>query len=209
MPEPTTDPRVIPRQGPAGPSDRWFGLPKWAVILIGVAGLLLAWYLWKNKDNKSSLGSVPAGTEPDTTNGVTAADIGGTPADNSFATNTDLTAIEQQIQQLQNSLFQLQQSNGGNGAGINLGDPGGVSRTITPGTAGDTLPVVGPTDIRPPIGGVIDAGAGDGLGYIGPQYIAPGANTFTQPIYNREPITSSVGTGRPTGGDTTPIVRPV
>ena len=104
------------------------GLPKWAFFAIIIVGVVLAWYIYKRSQssNAASLQTANAGTEPDTTNGVTAADIGGTPADNSFATQTDAQAIEEQIQSLQDSLFQLQQSNGGNGAGIPTG-PGGAT----------------------------------------------------------------------------------
>ena len=123
---------------PAGDPNKIMGLDKKVFWVIIALGLLLAFYIWRRSKNTSSsaLTSANAGAEPDTTNGVTAADIGGTPADNSFATNTDLSAIEQQIQQLQDSLFQLQQSNGGNGAGITDpskgGSPGGVTGGVNP-----------------------------------------------------------------------------
>ena len=108
------------------------GLPKWAFFVVIALGVVVAWYIYKRSQsaNAASLQTANAGTEPDTTNGVTAADIGGTPADNSFATQTDEMAIEEQIQALQNSLFQLQQSNGGNGAGL----PNGSSSTAGGGT---------------------------------------------------------------------------
>ena len=126
--------------GPMKDPNKIMGLPKWAFFVIIAIGLVLAWYIWKRSqaNNAASLQTANAGAQPDTTNGVTAADIGGTPADNSFATQTDAQALEEQIQALQNSLFQLQQSNGGNGAGL----PGGT--TASPGGSITGQPITFP-----------------------------------------------------------------
>lgn len=116
--------RMAPR--PMGNPDKIMGMPKWAFYVVIVLGLILAYYIYKRSTaaSSASLQTADAGTEP-TTNGLTAADIGGTPSDNSFATQTDEDALESQIQSLQSSYAQLAASNGGGGAGLQPGSPGG------------------------------------------------------------------------------------
>lgn len=194
------------------------GVKKPVFYAIVVGGLILAFYIWRrSKNNPNNLQTANAGAEPDTTNGVTAADIGGTPADNSFATNTDLTALEEQLQALQNSLFQLQQSNGGNGAGLPGGDPGGVSttppggsNTINPGSQSGggqmtdgsgvstpggsitgspptTLPIVYPGITNTPTTPVVGPVSSEPIHYFGPQ----GAGSYIPPPVTTTPQTSS------------------
>lgn len=193
--------RMAVRQG--GDPNKIMGVKKPVFWVIIALGLVLAFYIWRRtKNSGSDLQSANAGTQPDT-NGVTAADIGGTPADNSFATNTDLTAIEQQIQQLEQSLFQLQQSNGGNGAGLPGGDVGGLSTTPNTGTnttggftepGGNPGPVIGdgsgvntpsgtPTGTSTPIPGI----GTEPIHYFGPG----GAGIYTPPPVTTTPQTSS------------------
>jgi hypothetical protein len=92
------------------------GLPKWAFWGVMVVGVILAFYIWKRSQNSAA--DSAANSNSDADQGLTAADIGGTPEDNSFATDTDLTALEEQIQQMENSIQQLEASGGGGGAGI-------------------------------------------------------------------------------------------
>lgn len=132
---------------PAGDPNKIMGVPKPVFYIVLILGLILAFYIWRRSKSNPPASDVAAGTQPsDTTNGVTAADIGGTPSDNSFATNTDMTAIEEQIKSLQDSLFQLQQSNGGNGAGLPDPSSGGTK------TPGGGIPT--PTPITFPFPGV-------------------------------------------------------
>lgn len=121
-----------------GDPNKIMGVNKKVFWVVVVLGLVLAYYIYrKSQNNANSLATTAAGTTPtDTTNGVTAADIGGTPADNSFATATDETALEEQIQQLQTSLAQLEEANGGNGG---LPGPGGSNPS----------PERNPTGLRP------------------------------------------------------------
>jgi hypothetical protein len=123
--------------GPVRDPNKILGLPKWAFWVIMVLGVILAYYIYKH--STSSSGATLDNSAAGTTEGVTAADIGGTPADNSFATQTDQTALEEQIQSLQNSIAELEASNGGNGAGVTTTGPGG-----SPGPTGTTTgPVSG------------------------------------------------------------------
>src|SRR5215475_276492 len=147
--------RMAPRSGSVQPKDptKIMGVKKpvfWAIVALGA---VLAIYIYMRSKNQSTsaLDEADAGAQPNT-NGVTAADIGGTPADNSFATQTDATALEEQIQQLQNALFQLQSTNGGNGAGI------GAVNTIPGGTSASGNPA--PPTVRLP-SGLIDGGIPD------------------------------------------------
>ena len=169
------------------------GLPKWAFFVIIAIGVVLAWYIYKRSQssNAASLQTANAGTEPDTTNGVTAADIGGTPADNSFATQTDATALEEQIQAMQNSLFQLQQSVGGNGAGLPTTGPGGStggdpSGAVTPGGTMTGTPVVNP--IPTPFSGPPDTSTNTPIGTPGGRPIdvpgLPGSGPVMTPQSN-------------------------
>jgi hypothetical protein len=111
------------------------GLPKWAFWGVMVVGVILAFYIWKRSQNNAA--NTAANSNSDADQGLTAADIGGTPADNSFATNTDLTSLEEQIQQMEDSIAQLEASGGGGGAGIT--NPAGPT---TPPITG--VPIPGP-----------------------------------------------------------------
>ena len=187
--------------GPMKDPNKIMGLPKWAFFVIIAIGLVLAWYIWKRSQasNAASLQTANAGAQPDTTNGVTAADIGGTPADNSFATQTDAQALEEQIQALQNSLFQLQQSNGGNGAGLPNGrtaSPGGSVTGqpitfpfpgVTPGGDSSGPPIPGQPQPPPSEAGIHWFGPG------GSGVIYPGIS----PTSISTPITSGITTVAP------------
>jgi len=149
---------MAPRSGTVQAKDptKIMGVKKpifWGILALGA---ILAIYLWmrSRNQNTSALQNANAGTQPDT-NGVTAADIGGVPSDNSFETQTDAQSIEEQIQQLQDALFQLQSTNGGNGAGISPppttppgGNPGTNGGTVPPPRI--TWPITGPQPISNP-----------------------------------------------------------
>ena len=196
------------------------GLPKWAFFAIIIVGVVLAWYIYKRSQssNAAALQTANAGTEPDTTNGVTAADIGGTPADNSFTTQTDAQALEEQIQSLQDSLFQLQQSNNGNGAGITTGpggatgSPSGVDITGTQSSGGQ--PVVDPL---PTPGGITGATSGGITVWNGhpienplPTPLSGPTNTPTVPIGSPilTPGGGTVGIGGSSGPGSGPVMTP-
>lgn len=168
------------------------GMPKWVFFVIIAVGLVVAWYVWKRSQstNAASLQTANAGTEPDTTNGVTAADIGGTPADNSFATQTDEMALEEQLQSMQNALFQLQQSNGGNGAGINTTGPGGSP---------------GPTPTGVDITGSQTTGGQVTVGPPSP-VMKPGGSFTGAPI--SFPITGPGTPGNPVLPPSSPVITP-
>lgn len=130
--------RMAPRTGATMKDpNKIMGLPKWAFWAIIVVGLILAWYIWKRSQsqNAAALQTANAGAQPDTTNGVTAADIGGTPADNSFATNTDAMALEEQIQTLENSIAELEAAHPGSTTGA------GIPSTTTPNNYPSPTPI--------------------------------------------------------------------
>ena len=119
------------------------GLPKWAFWTVIALGLILAYYIWKRSSGSSGQTAADA-VNPTTDAGLTAADVGGIPQDNSLGTVTDEMALEQQIQTLENSIAQLQASNNGNGGGVgsNPGDPnGGNGNTGSAGGGATTMPV--------------------------------------------------------------------
>ena len=164
--------RMTVRTGPMKDPNKIMGLPKWAFYVIIAVGLVLAWYIYKRSTSASSasLQTANAGTEPDTTNGLTAADIGGTPSDNSFATNTDAMALEEQIQQLETSLAQLQGSGGGNGAGV--GVP--VAPPVTDPRGPNPQPVSAPGS--PVVSSPSPVGSSGGGGQQPPAIYAPFGN---------------------------------
>lgn len=108
---------------PAGDPNKIMGLPKvafWGIIIFGV---ILAFYIYKHSSSNANTSVAPTSADQ----GVTSADIGGTPPDNSIAQNTDLTTLEEQILQLQNAMLQFEQNQGGTaGAGIHPASSGGT-----------------------------------------------------------------------------------
>jgi hypothetical protein len=138
--------RMAPVSGPGFKDpNKIMGLPKWAFWAVIAVGVILAFYIYKK--SQSNAANSAASTNSDADQGLTAADIGGTPADNSFATNTDLTSLEEQIQQMEDSIQQLEASGGGGGAGIGPGN----GSTGTPYPVGIIPPTTG---TLPPITGV-------------------------------------------------------
>jgi len=88
------------------------GMPKWAFWLILAVGLILAYYLYKR--NQSASNNTAASLGVDSSQGLTAADIGGTPSDygtpydTSGGSTVDNSAqIDALGQQLQSSLSDL------------------------------------------------------------------------------------------------------
>jgi hypothetical protein len=170
---------------PTGDPTKIMGLKKpvfWGII---GAGVVLFAYLWYRSHNSAN--NAAAAGPTDSSQGLTAADIGGTPADNSFATQTDQTALEEQIQQMQDALFQLQNSNGGNGAGLPGGNPGGHTGGTSTGTGVGSLPEVPPSPITSPVGSGNTAPV-DGVRYF--------YNPPTQPVLSQNqtavhPVTMS------------------
>lgn len=200
------DRMAVRNPGPMKDPNKIMGLPKWAFFVIIAIGLVIAWYVWKRSQssNAASLQTANAGAQPDTTNGVTAADIGGTPADNSFATQTDETALEEQIQAMQNSLFQLQQSNGGNGAGVSTTSPGG---SPVPSGQNITTSTPGPiAEINPGIANSPPVTSGLPISEVNPVVSSP-------PQYWLPPIpgtgTSTTGTGSVPPVESPPVSLPV
>ena len=119
--------RMAPRTTHVGDPDKIMGLPKPLFWIMIALGLLIAYYVFKHSSSATS--TTPAQDSNATTNGVTAADIGGTPQDNEFGTITDEEALQAQIQQMQNSINQLQGAPAGSttGAGVT-----GVSNPSNP-----------------------------------------------------------------------------
>lgn len=111
----------------AGDPNKIMGLPKWAFWGIIVVGIFLAFYIYKHSSQNANTSVAP--TSPD--QGVTSADIGGTPPDNSIAQNTDLVTLEEQLLALQNSLLQYEQN-----------QPGMAGAGIGPTVGGATVPHV-------------------------------------------------------------------
>lgn len=108
---------------PAGDPNKIMGLPKalfWGIIIVGI---IIAFYLFKHSSSNTNTSVAPTSADQ----GVTSADIGGTPPDNSIAQNTDLTTLEEQILQLQNAMLQFEQNQGATaGAGIHPAFGGGA-----------------------------------------------------------------------------------
>lgn len=172
---PPNDPRLVPRQSPGMPSERWFGLPKWAVIAIGIVGLIVAYYVYKKSQANNTTTSTDV--NPTTDAGLTAADVGGIPQDNSLGTVTDELALEQQIQAMQNSIAQLENSNGGNGAGLqgyHSGQTGGGPIPITNGP-----PNTPPGGSPGPVPGLPGQGAKTPVGIGGGSNVT---NTWTNAV---------------------------
>lgn len=181
--------RMAPRTGAGmgGDPNKIMGMPKWVFFAVIALGLILAYYIYKRStSNSNSLTSAAAGTTVDDgttdTSGLTAADIGGTPQDNSFATQTDQTALEEQIQQLQTTLSQLQSTNGGNGASVGPNPP-------------STNPITNPPHTEP---GGNPGPVTEGVGPNPPQF---------PPVRITTPITGSGGIGTPVMNPNEP--RPV
>lgn len=103
--------RMVPRNaGPIKDPNKIMGLSKPVFFIVVALGIVLAYIIYKRSQNSSA---APATT--DSNAGLTAADIGGIPADNQFATENDATSLEGQIQALEASLAAAQALNDGSG----------------------------------------------------------------------------------------------
>lgn len=162
-PRPSSPPSnrtVTPTTNPQG---RLFGLPKWVVVVIGILGVILAYYIYKHSQNSSSVSSSTGGVDENQLASDIAAQLaatlGGTPnsTDLNATSPTDNSSLLAELAQQQAESLQLLQQlvNTGSGVGGTTSPTGGgtvpTDFTTIPTTNPLGISIVNPSSLTPQV----------------------------------------------------------